>query len=216
MCAMVVKGSDEPRAALREAQDALREVQQALEQLNASLSDARADEGGLTVHELAERYNLSEAAVRAFAQTAGELLDGVPLSTAGARRAAMLAVAGVAWERALGPLLSSAQVRELLGGISRQRVDELVRSKRLIGLRERSGRRRFPLFQFDDGRPLESLIAAFCTVADAGLDEWSAASWCAHPDPALDGGSPVQWAHAGRDPERLARVARQDARRFAQ
>ena len=59
----------------------------------------------------------------------------------------MLAAAGVVWERALGPLLSAGRVRELLG-VSRQRVDELPRATRLIGLRERSGRRRYPLFQF--------------------------------------------------------------------
>jgi hypothetical protein len=166
------------------------------------------------VRALAEQFNVSEAAVRAFAQTAGELLDGEELSPADARRAAMLAAAGVVWERALGPLLSAGQVRELLG-VSRQRVDELLRGKRLIGLRERSGRRRYPLFQFDDGRPVEALAKAFYTVT-SGLDEWSAASWCTQSDPALDGLSPAQWAKSGKDPERLAQIARQDARRFEQ
>jgi hypothetical protein len=120
-----------------------------------------------------------------------------------------------AWESALGPLLSSAQVRELLGDVSRQRVDELLRARRLIGLRDRAGRRRFPGFQFSDGRPLEPLIAAFWTVADGAVDEWTAASWCATPDDALDGDSPAAWALAGQDPERLAHVARQDAARLA-
>jgi hypothetical protein len=216
MCGMVVKSSEQSRDALRGAQEALREAEHRLEELHASLGEQRADEDGLTVRELAERVNVSEEAVRAFAETAGELLGGAPLSAADARRGAMLATAGAAWERELGPLLSVAQVRELLGGVSRQRVDELLRAKRLIGVRERSGRRRYPLFQFHDGRPVESLAAAFHTVVDAGLDEWSAASWSVRPDPALDGESAVQWAKAGKDPERLARVARQDARRFSQ
>lgn len=139
----------------------------------------------------------------------------MPLGEAEARRAAMIAAAEPTWENVLGPLLKSAQVRELLGGISRQRVDELVRSKRLIGLRRGSGRRRYPVFQFDGGRPVEAIVQAFRTVSE-GLDDWSAASWCVHPDPALDGMSPVQWAKAGKDPERLAGVARHDADRFDQ
>lgn len=216
MSAMVVKGREQSREALRGAREALREAELRLEQLNASLDEPPAEEDALTVRELAERFNISEDAVRAFAETAGELLGGEPLSAADARRAAMLVAAGAAWERELGPLLSGAQIRELLGGISRQRVDELLRAKRLIGLRERSGRRRYPLFQFDDGRPCESLVAAFHTVVAAGLDEWSAASWCVRPDPALEDASAVQWAKAGKDPERLASVARQDARRFVQ
>jgi hypothetical protein len=91
-----------------------------------------------------------------------------------------------------------------------------ARATRPIGLRERSGRRGYPLFQFHDGRPLDALIAAFYTVTASGLDEWSGASWCVRPDPALDGDSPVQWTKTAKDPERLAQVVRQDARRFAQ
>jgi hypothetical protein len=145
------QGSQQSQAGLREAQEALREAEQKLERLSASLAEPARGEDGLTVRELAEQFNVSAEAVRAFAETAGELLEGEPLSPVDARRAAMMAAAGVAWDRALGPLLSAGQVRELLGGVSRQRVDELLRGKRLIGLRERSGRRRYPLFQFEDG-----------------------------------------------------------------
>jgi hypothetical protein len=212
---MAVKTGDESHQAMRGVQEALREAEDRLEELNATLSKARGPDDGLTVRELAEEFNVSEEALRAFAQTAGELLEGAPLSAADARRAAMLAAAEVAWERTLGPLLTSAHVRELLGGVSRQRVDELVRGKRLIALRQRSGRRRYPLFQFEDGRPNEQLVRAFYTVTP-GLDQWSAASWCTHSDPALDGLSPAQWAKSGRDPERLTLIARQDARRFEQ
>jgi hypothetical protein len=120
------------------------------------------------------------------------------------------------WEDELGPLLTSADVRTLLGDVSRQRVDELLRAHRLIGLRDRAGRRRFPAFQFVDGRPLQPLVDAFRVIAREAADDWTAASWCVAPDEALDGRSPAQWTREGRDPARLARVAEQDAARLAQ
>jgi hypothetical protein len=113
-------------------------------------------------------------------------------------------------------LLSSSQVGELLGGVSRQRVDELLRSRRLIGLRDSGGRRRFPAFQFVDGQPLQPLISAFWTVADAAVSDWTAASWCVAPDDALEGLTPVEWARSHEDGERLQRIAHQDAARLGQ
>lgn len=162
----------------------------------------------------ADRSDADAEAVAAFADAARELLGGRPLSVKTARRAAVLAVAAEVWEGELGPLLSSAQVRELLGGVSRQRVDELLRSGRLIGLPDSGGRRRFPAFQFADGRPLAALVAAYRTLADA-VDDWTAASWCVAADDALDELAPARWAREGRDPERLQRVASQDAARLA-
>lgn len=103
----------------------------------------------------------------------------------------------------------------MLGDVSRQRVDELLRAHRLIGLRDGAGRRRFPTFQFRDGRPLEPLVAAFWTVAAGAASDWTVASWCVSTDAALEGRSPAQWAHDGRDANRLAGVARQDAARLA-
>ena len=118
------------------------------------------------------------------------------------------------WEHELGPLLSSADVRELLGDISRQRVEELLRARRLIGLRDSAGRRRFPAFQFRDGRALEALVAAYWVVGDAVASDWTAASWLVSSDQALGGRSPVQWVRDGRDAGRLVTVARQDAARL--
>ena len=104
---------------------------------------------------------------------------------------------------------------ELIGGVSRQRVSELLGQHRLIGLRDRSGRLHFPAFQFSDGQPVPALVDAFWAIA-AQVSDWTAACWCVSADPgALEGESPVQWAKAGRDVERLARVARQDAARLA-
>lgn len=206
--------SREPRETLHELQRAVGEIEQRLQELTASLPEGRTDESGDTVHELAERAHVPEEAVRAFAETAGQLLAGAEMSEAEARRAAMLAVAEAAWEETLGPLLSSSQVRELLG-VSRQRVDQLVRRKRLIGLRERLGRRRYPLFQFNEERASEPLVSSFWIVADGTASDWTAASWCVQEDSALGGLSPVEWVRRRKDPERLLQVARQDAARLS-
>jgi hypothetical protein len=193
--------------ALERSEAALREAREALES---------ADAAELSVRDLAARHSLTEDALLAFAEAAGGLMAEKPLSVTAARRAGLLAAAGEVWEHELGPLLSSAQVRVLLGDVSRQRVDELLRKRRLIGLLDKDGRRRFPAFQFHDGRPQGALVAAFWTVADAAASPWTAASWCVSEDDQLDGVSPVRWAREQRDAERLARVARRDAARLAQ
>lgn len=205
--------------AVKDNADTLREIDEA----TAALGRARerilgeaAEPPGITVAELAERLHLSSEAVVAFAETASELLGDEGLDVETARRAALIAASGRAWENALGPLLSSGQVRDLLGGVSRQRVDELTRGHRLIGLLDRNGRRRFPAFQFLDARPLEELIAAYWTLAADAADEWTAASWCVSPDPALEGMSPAAWIRAGRDAERLRVLAGHDASRLRQ
>jgi hypothetical protein len=207
---MAVKERDELRAALDRAEAALRDARDELERSGA------AESRDATARVLAERLGVDPEAVMAFVETIGELLGERPLTVQTARRAALLAAAGQAWENELGPLLTSAQVRELLDDVSRQRVDELLRARRLIGLRDSAGRRKFPSFQFSDGRPVEPLVAAFWTVADGAIDDWTAASWCVSADGALDGRTPAQWALEGRDPARLARVAQQDAARLAQ
>ncbi len=213
---MAVKAREEALVeALGRTEAALHQASRDLERTRKTLGELTSEAPGTTVRELAEQFHISEDAVLAFVQTAGELLGERSLSVDAARRAGMLAASGQAWENELGPSLSSAQVRELLGDVSRQRVDELLRARRLIGLRDRGGRRRFPTFQFHDGRPLEPLVAAYWTVADSAVSDWTAASWCVSPDEALEDRSPAQWAREGRDPARLARVARQDAPRLA-
>jgi hypothetical protein len=52
-------------------------------------------------------------------------------------------------------------------------------------------------------------------VIGGGADLQTAASWIAAPDEALDGLPPAMWVASGRDVERLATIARQDAARLA-
>jgi hypothetical protein len=213
---MSVKDREKLVEALVRAEESLRAITDELERTKAAVQDDAARASGPTVRELAERANVSEEAVVAFAETVGALLADRSLTVPSARRAALLAVSEEVWEHELGPLLSSADVRELLGDISRQRVDELLRARRLIGLRDSAGRRRFPAFQFRDGRALEALVAAYWVVADADAvaSDWTAASWLVSSDQALGGRSPVQWVRDGRDAGRLITVAGQDAARL--
>jgi hypothetical protein len=213
---MSVKDRDDLAEALARTEARLREATDQLGETKAAVLAVLAEAPGLTAKDMAERFGVSQEALMAFLETIRDVLGERSLSVPGARRAALLAAAAEAWKSEIGPLLSSAHVRELLRDVSRQRIDELLRARRLIGLLDSAGRRQFPGFQFRDGRPLEPLIAAYWTVADAAISEWTAASWCTAPDEALDGLSPAQWAHEDRDPERLAVVARQDAARLAQ
>ena len=129
------------------AQDKLRAATDHLEAARALVTEITdADPPSLTFHELTDRFGVSEEVVVVLLETLSELVGEAGITVKDARRAGMLAAAGQAWENELGPSLSSAQVRELLGDVSRQRVDELLREHRLIGLRDSSGRRRFPVF----------------------------------------------------------------------
>jgi hypothetical protein len=219
---MPVKDGEELDESLRELDDAVKALTRARDALlharsghTVDVLSAVAARPGVTVRELAERMGIPETALITFAETAGALMGDKELDSATARRAALLAVAGQVWEDELGPLLDSSEVRGLLGGVSRQRVDELLRGHRLIGLRDSAGRRRFPAFQFLDGGPVPALVQAFWTVADGALSDWTAAAWCVAPDDSLRGLSPAEWARGGNDAARLAQIAEQDRSRLA-
>jgi hypothetical protein len=97
---------------------------------------------------------LHSEAGTAFVETLREVLGDRQLPVQAARRAALIAAAATVWEETVGPLLSSQQARELLGGVSRQRLEQLATSGRLIVLEQSSGQRRYPAWQFgEDGRP---------------------------------------------------------------
>jgi len=121
---MIVKDRPGVLEALDRAEAMLRDVTSDLERTKASVLKMAGEQPGVTVAELASEFHLSEDAVVAFVQTVGELLgEDRSLSVEAARRGGLLAAASQAWEHELGPLLGTAQVRELLG-VSRQRVDE--------------------------------------------------------------------------------------------
>lgn len=64
---------------------------------------------------------------------------------------------------------TTAQVAELLGGVSRQAVSLRVANGRLLSL-EISRRAHFPDWQFVDGRPVDGLPEVIAALREAGKD----------------------------------------------
>lgn len=119
-----------------------------------------------------------------------------------------------AWSALLGALLDSAGAAAGLNTTER-RVRELANAGELIALDDRAGGSVYPAFQFIVGAPHAALLDVWRILCDAAVSPWTAASWCASPDPALADQSPAQWAAQGHDPAVLVRIARRDAARLA-
>lgn len=139
---------------------------------------------------------LLDRTVEEFRRTLTEI-GGQPNSADDAevlgRRAAMVVLAGGAWERALGDLLTSAEARVLLGGISREALRKRVVSGSVIALRDDAGLIRYPRWQFDatSGAPFGAVKVLNEIFGDAGLDSWTLAAFATTPQPELDNRAPV-------------------------
>jgi hypothetical protein len=139
---------------------------------------------------------LLDRTVEEFRRTLTEI-GGQPSSADDAevlgRRAAMVVLAGGAWERALGELLTSAEARVLLGGVSREALRKRVVSGSVIALRDDAGLIRYPRWQFDaaSGAPFEAVKRLNEIFDDTGLDSWTLASFATTPQPELANRTPI-------------------------
>jgi len=139
---------------------------------------------------------LLDRTVEEFRRTLTEI-GGQPSSADDAevlgRRAAMIVLAGGAWERALGELMTSAEARILLGGVSREALRKRVVSGSVIALRDDAGLVRYPRWQFDaaNSAPFGAIKKLNETFGDAGLDAWTLAAFATAPQPELDDRTPV-------------------------
>ncbi len=145
---------------------------------------------------MAAKPALLDRTVEEFRRTLTEI-GGQPSSADDAevlgRRAAMVVLAGGAWERALGELLTSAEARILLGGISREALRKRVLSGSVIALRDDAGLIRYPRWQFDAGNsaPFRAIKELNEIFGEAGLDSWTLASFATTPQPELGNRAPV-------------------------
>ncbi len=145
---------------------------------------------------MAANSALLDRTVEEFRRTLTEI-GGQPSSPADAevlgRRAAMVVLAGGAWERALGELLTSAEARILLGGISREALRKRVLSGSVIALRDDADLIRYPRWQFDaaNSAPFGAVKKLNEIFGGAGLDPWTLAAFATAPQPELADRAPV-------------------------
>jgi hypothetical protein len=145
---------------------------------------------------MAAKPALLDRTVEEFRRTLTEI-GGQPSSPDDAevlgRRAAMVVLAGRAWERALGELLTSAEARVLLGGISREALRKRVLSGSVIALRDDADLIRYPRWQFDaeSGAPFRAIKKLNEIFGEAGLDPWALAAFATAPQPELSDRAPI-------------------------
>lgn len=121
------------------------------------------------------------------------------------------------WEGQLGPLLASAQLRSLLGGISREALAQRVKRGTLLALRDQRGKVRYPLFQLDESAatPYPQVPALIKLFRDRGLSSWELATFMTTPQPELSDRSPVDWMRSSGNEQLLLAVARESAATLA-
>jgi hypothetical protein len=89
------------------------------------------------------------------------------------------------------------QVRRLLGGVSRQRVERRVAEGSLLAVPGPSNRRRYPAVQFGDAG---EIVDGLKDVQDAlGFDSpWAVLNFLVNPNDALAGDPPIALLRQGR------------------
>jgi hypothetical protein len=92
---------------------------------------------------------------------------------------------------------STDDVREMLGGVSRQAVSQRVRNKRLLSM-EISGKSWFPDWQFVDGRLAAGLAEVVAALYEAGQDAYTADAVMRTPYPEEDGRTLAELLHVGQ------------------
>jgi len=138
----------------------------------------------------------SAAFESALIELVGEQQPQLDAAEAG-RRAALKAVSGAMWTNTVGPFYDTEGVMTLLGGVSKQAVNDRVRRHRLLALRTGSGRLVYPAAQFCDERVVDGLGDVLDVLVPDNTEAWMVASWLTTPDPELDARSPITALHAG-------------------
>jgi hypothetical protein len=117
----------------------------------------------------------------------------------------------------LGPFYSTTGLARVLGGVSRQAVDERRRRRTVLALRTADGAWVYPAFQLD-GR--NRVVAGLAEVLDRFRpgtpdDEWMVAAFLAAPQPGLDDRSVVDHLRSGGALDAAVDLAAERAERWA-
>ena len=101
----------------------------------------------------------------------------------------------------LGPFYSTTGFARVLGGVSRQAVEERRRRRTVLALRTADGAWVYPAFQLDDHN---RVVQGLADILDrfhprVGDDAWMVASFLAAPQPALGGVTIVDHLRDGGD-----------------
>src|SRR5262245_103739 len=117
----------------------------------------------------------------------------------------------------LGPFYSTSGLARVLGGVSRQAVEERRRRRTVLALRTADGAWVYPAFQLD-GR--NQVVAGLADVLgrfrpETPDDEWMVAAFLAAPQPGLGGDSIVGHLRDGGDPTQAVVLAGDRAARWA-
>jgi len=109
------------------------------------------------------------------------------------RRAALAVAAEQTWESELEGLLTSAEARLLLGGVSREALRKQAAGGRVLALRDDRGRVRYPAWQFDgDTGAAHAIVREIAKrFRKAELSPWTMAAFCVAAQPELGGESPA-------------------------
>lgn len=120
------------------------------------------------------------------------------------------------WAR-LGPFYSTAGIARVLGGVSRQAVEERRRRRTILALRTADDVWVYPAFQLDGRnrvvRGMADVLARFRPATTD--DEWMVAGFVAAPQPELGGRTIVDHLAAGGDLADVVALADERAERWA-
>jgi hypothetical protein len=124
-------------------------------------------------------------------------LDAEPLDPEVAAAYARGRVARAELLAAEGGVASSEEMRERLGGITRQAIDKGRQSGRLLAVRERSDWL-YPRWQVVNGEVLAGLRPVLEVLSAGGHDAWGQLIFFVSTDTAREGESPLDALRAGR------------------
>lgn len=119
-------------------------------------------------------------------------------------------------DQLVGPFYSTSILESWLG-ISRQAIDQRVKSRKLLACMTPDKVRLYPAWQFADTGETIPGLARILTILASGVDApWTWAMWMVSKLPdELDGLSPAEWLTRGRDINTVATLATHDAAAWA-